>query len=59
MRRLILEFRSTESDDETKHNKFYSTSKSKTVINKNDIDHAFELIYNTNISHMQNIFEKV
>ena len=41
---LVLEYRKIENDNETKHKTFYSSSKAETVINKNNIDDAFESI---------------
>ena len=44
MMKLVIEFKKTESDDETKHIPFYSNSKADTIINESDTDDAYESI---------------
>ena len=47
MMKLVIEFKKTESDDETKYNPFYSNSKADTIINESDTDDAYESICST------------
>ena len=47
MTALLLEFKNLESDDETKHSTFYSSSNTKAIVNEIDIDDAFEPIHST------------
>ena len=50
---FALEFKNIKTDDETKYSIFYPSSKAETVINKSDIDDAFESVCNTIISNIQ------
>ena len=56
---LVLEFKKIESDDATKCSTFYLNSRAQRIINESDIDYAFESIYSTIISNIQNLLEKV
>ena len=38
---LILVFKKMKSEDETKYDKFYSSSKAEIIINESDIDDVF------------------
>ena len=58
MATFTLEFKHIETDDETKYSTFYSSSKAETVINKSDIDDAFESVCNTIISNIQKLLGK-
>ena len=55
---LVLEFKKIENDDETKYSTFYSNSKAETIIDENDIDDIFELVYTTIISNTQKYLGK-
>ena len=50
---LVLMFKKIESEDKTKYDNFYSSSKAEVIINKSDIDDVFESIYTTIIENMQ------
>ena len=50
---LILVFKKIESEDKTKYDTFYSSSKAEIIFNESDIDDVFELIYSTIISNIQ------
>ena len=50
---FALEFKNIKTDDETKYSTFYPSSKAETVINKSDINDAFESVCNTIISNIQ------
>ena len=64
---LALEFKKVESDDKTKYNTFYLSSKVEKMINESDIDDVFESIYMITISKYtkiknqkyKNLLEKV
>ena len=45
---LILVFKKNESEDKTKYDNFYSSSKTEMIINERDIDDVFQSII-TNI----------
>ena len=49
MTTFVLEFKKTESDDETKHSTFNLTLKAKTAINECDINDVSESVKITNI----------
>ena len=53
MTTLVLVFKKKESDDETKYDTFYSSSKVETIINESDIDDVFKSIYTTVTSNIQ------
>ena len=44
---LFLVFKKIEIEDKTKHDYFYSSSKSEIIANERDIDDVFQLIYTT------------
>ena len=46
-------FKKIESEDKTKYDNFYSSSKSETIINESDIDDVFQSIYTTIITNIQ------
>ena len=53
MTTLVLVFKKIESEDKTKYDNFYSSSKAETIINKSDIDDVFQSIYITIKSNIQ------
>ena len=46
-------FKKIESEDKTKFENFYSSSKAETIINESDIDDMFQSIYTTIITNIQ------
>ena len=50
MTTLVLVLKTTESDDETKYDAFYSNSKAQIIIDKSDIDDVFKSIYSAIVS---------
>ena len=56
---LVVTFKKTESEDKTRHDNFYSSSKAERVINKSDIVDVFQSIYATIITNIQKSSEKV
>ena len=42
MATLVLLFKKTESEDKTKYDNFYSSSKGEIIINESDIDDVFQ-----------------
>ena len=56
---LVLEFKTIDSDDETKWCTFYFSSKVETMINESDIDDVFGLICSTIISNIQKLLGKI
>ena len=55
MATLVLVLKKIESQDKTKYDNFYSSSKTEIITNASDIDDVFQLIYTTIIT---NIFRK-
>ena len=55
---LVLVFKKVESEDKTKYDNFYSSSKAEIIINENDIDYVFQSIYTTIIISNTKIFRK-
>ena len=53
MTTLVLMFKKVESEDKTKYDNFYSSSKAEEIINENDIDDLFQSIYTTIITSTQ------
>ena len=49
----VLVFKKVESEDKTKSDKFYSSSKAEIIINESDIDYLFQSIYTTIITNIQ------
>ena len=49
---LVLVFKKIESEDKTKYDNFYSSSKDEIIINESDIDDVFQSIY-TIMTNMQ------
>ena len=49
---LVLVFKKIEIEDKTKHDYFYSSSKSEIITNESDIDDVFQLIYTTTTTSM-------
>ena len=47
MTTLVLVFKKIESEDKTKYDNFYSSSKAEIIINESDIDDVFQSIYTT------------
>ena len=58
MTTLALVFKKIESDDKTKSDTFYSSSKAEIIINKSDLDDVFQSIYTTIISNTQKLLGK-
>ena len=54
----VLVFKTTESDDKTKYDTFYSQSKVETSINESGIENVFESVYTTIVSNIQNFLGK-
>ena len=50
---LDLVFEKIESEDKTKFDNFYSSSKAEVIINESDIDDVFQSIYTTIITNIQ------
>ena len=50
---LVLAFKKIESQDKTKYDNFYGSSKVEIIINETDIDDVFQSIYTTIISNIQ------
>ena len=55
MTTLDLVFKKIESKDETKHENFYSRSKTEILINESDIDGVFQSIFTTIITNNKNL----
>ena len=53
MTTLVLVFKKIESEDKTKYENFYSSSKAEIIINESDIDDVFRSIYTTIITNIQ------
>ena len=51
---LVFVFKKTESQDKTKYDNFYSSSKAETITSERDIDDVFKSIYTTVIKSIQN-----
>ena len=49
----VLVFEKIESQDKTKCDNFYSSSKAEVIINESDIDDVFQSIYTTITSNIQ------
>ena len=50
---LFLVFKKIESEDKTKYNSFYSSSKAEVIINESAIDDKFQSLYTTIITNIQ------
>ena len=50
---LVLVFKKIESEDKTKYNSFYSSSKAEVIINESAIDDKFQSLYTTIITNIQ------
>ena len=59
MTTLVLVFKKIESEDKTKYDNFYSSSKAEIIINESDIAEVFQSIYTTIITTIQKSLEKV
>ena len=59
MKTLVLVFKKIESEDKTKYDNFYSSSKAEIIIDESDIDDVFQSIYTTIITNIQKSLEKV
>ena len=55
---LVLLFKKIESEDKTKHDNFYSSSKAEIIINESDIDDVFQSIYTTITKNIQKSLRK-
>ena len=53
MTTLVLVLTKIESEDKTKYDNFYSSSKAEIIINASDIDNVFQSIYTTIITNIQ------
>ena len=51
---LVLNFKKIKSEDKTKYDNFYSSSKAEIIVNESDIDDRLESIYSTIISNIEN-----
>ena len=58
MTTLVLVFKKTESEDKTKYDDFYSSSKAEIIINEGDIDDVFQSFYTTVITNTQKYLGK-
>ena len=58
MTTLVLLFKKIESEDKTKHDNFYSSSKAEIIINESDIDDVFQSIYTTITKNIQKSLRK-
>ena len=59
MTTLVVAFKKIESEDKTRHDNFYSSSKAERVINESDIVDVFQSIYAAIITNIQKSSEKV
>ena len=59
MATLVFVFKKTESQDKTKYDNFYSSSKAETITSERDIDDVFKSIYATVIKSIKNSSLKV
>ena len=59
MTTLVLVFKKIESEEETKYDTFYSSTKAEIIINENGIDDVFKSIYTTIVSNIQKSLEKM
>ena len=50
---LALAFKKIESENKTKHDNFYSSSKAEIIINESEIENVFKSIYTTIIANIQ------
>ena len=50
---LVFMFEKIESEDKTKYDNFYSSTKAEIIINESDIDDVFQSIYTTIITNIQ------
>ena len=50
---LVLVFKKIESEDKTKYDNFYSSSKAEIIINESYIENVFKSIYTTIIANIQ------
>ena len=55
---LVLVFTKIESEDRTKYDNFYLSSKAEIIINESDTDDVFKSFYSTIISNIQKSFGK-
>ena len=55
---LVLVFKKIESEDKTKYENFYSSSKAEIIIHESDIDDVFQSVYATIITNIQKSLEK-
>ena len=53
MTTLVLVLTKIESEDKTKYDNSYSSSKAEIIINASDIDNVFQSIYTTIITNIQ------
>ena len=53
MKTLVLVFKKIESEDKTKCDNFYSSSKAEIVINESDFEDVFQSVYTTIITNTQ------
>ena len=55
---LVSLFKKIESEDKTKYDNFYSSSKAEIIINESDIDDVFQSIYTAFITNIQKALGK-
>ena len=53
MTKLVLVFKKIESEDKTKYDNFYLSSKTKVITNESDIVDVFQSVYSTIIKDIQ------
>ena len=53
MKTLILVFKNIESEDKTKYDNFYSSSKTEIIINESGSGNVFKSLYTTIITNIQ------
>ena len=58
MTTLVLVFKKTESEDKTKYDNFYSSSKAEIIINEGDVDDVFQSFYTTVITNIKKYLGK-
>ena len=58
MTTLVLVFEKMESEDKTKFDHFYLSSKVEIIINESDFDDVFQLIYTTIMTNVQKFLGK-
>ena len=55
---LVLAFKKIESRDETKYDKFYSSSKAEIIISESEIDDVFKSVFTIITTNNKSLYEK-